>query len=103
VRLAHLFTGEHVALGDPQLDRAFVVQAADLSRVAALLDTDARAVMIALARDGLHPAIDANAVHLRRFGHGASDAEAKLEHQLRETARLARVIGAAYVSATQDL
>jgi len=95
-KLAHVFTGEHTALGDPQLDKTFSVKSGDPQRVASLLDSDARAVLLELADKSLHPAVDQESIHLRRFSQGGVDSEEKIERDFREAARLAKVISASF-------
>jgi hypothetical protein len=98
-KLGHLFGAHPATLGDPEFDRAFSVKAQDLARLSQLLDGDARRVLLELAHEGLHPALDAHSVHLRRFSQGGLDGEAGIERQVRETARLAKAVGASFARA----
>jgi hypothetical protein len=98
-KLAHLFGGAHTTIGDPDFDKSFSVKSPDLPRLALLLDGDARKVLLELAHEGLHPAIDRQSVQLRRFSNGGVDSEKTIERDFRETARLAKAIAASFAHA----
>jgi hypothetical protein len=92
-KLGELFGGHSGQLGDPAFDAVFSVKASSCSRVAALLNPEARHVLLELEKEGLHPAVDAHAIHLRRFSASAiSDSEQTIERDFRQAARLARVM-----------
>ena len=94
-----LFGGHAGALGDPELDKIFSVKAADLVRVAQLLGPEARRALVEIEKEGLHPAIDAHSVHLRRFSSSAlDDSEDKVARDFREAARLARVVSTSFAA-----
>ena len=95
-RLAGLFGGGHATFGDAEFDKSFSVKSSDLSRLAAMFDADSRRVLIELAHEGLHPAVDPHTVHLRRFSNGGIDSEQVIERDFRETARLAKVLATSF-------
>ena len=98
-KLAHLFTN-HTTLGDPAFDKTFSVKCEDLPRLAALLDAGARSALHELADERLHPQVDRQSVHLRRFSNGGSDSEKVIERDFQEAARLARAIAASFAKAS---
>jgi hypothetical protein len=96
-KLADLFGAGHAGIGDPVFDKTFSVKANDVARVSKLLGPEARQALLEAEKAGLHPAVDAHSVHLRRFSHGGLvDAEGAIERDFREAARLGRVLGAAF-------
>ena len=96
-KLAGFFTkSDHAALGDPGFDKTFSVKASDVPRLSALLDADARQLLLRLAEEGLHPAVDRHTVHLRRFSNGGVDGEETILRDFQETARAARTLGASF-------
>ena len=100
-KLGDLFGGHALALGDPELDKVFAVKATNIVRVAQLLDPEARRALIEIEKEGLHPAIDAHSVHLRRFSSSAlDDSEDKVERDFREAARLARSVSRSFGAAS---
>ncbi len=100
-KLADLFGGHTDALGDPELDRVFAVKASNVARAAGMLNPEARRALLEIEREGLHPAIDAHSVHLRRFSTSAiDDSEEKVERDFREAARLARVVSSSFRAAS---
>src|SRR5262245_5491812 len=91
-KVAELFGSHAGETGDAEFDAVFRVKTSDPARAAALLTPDVRKVLLEIASEDLHPAIDPHVVHLRRFsGSAISDSEATIERDLREAARLARV------------
>jgi len=98
-KLGHLFGGDHVKLGDADFDKTFSVKTTDVDRLGALLDRDARGTLLELARAGLHPAIDQHTVHLRHWSSGGTDAEANIERDFRQAARLTKVVSASFARA----
>jgi hypothetical protein len=93
-KVAEVFGSHSGSIGDAAFDAVFRVKAADTSRVATLLSPAARAALIEVASEHLHPAVDAHTVHLRRFSQSAiSDDVQTIERDFREAARLARVLG----------
>jgi hypothetical protein len=99
-KLGDLFGGHSAGIGDPEFDKTFSVKSSNPAQVAALLDADARRALLELEAEGMHPAIDANSVHLRRWSSSAiADGEEKIEHDFRAAARLARVLGASFAAA----
>jgi len=93
-KLGELFGGHSNQLGDPEFDKAFSVKASNVAQVAALLNAEARKALLEVEKEGLHPAVDAHSVHLRRFSASAiADAEQTIERDFREAARLARLVG----------
>ncbi|MEO8798698.1 MAG: hypothetical protein ABI551_12500 [Polyangiaceae bacterium] len=99
-KIASVFHERHQGLGDEAFDKVFSVESSDPKKVAALVDYGARKTLLELADEGLHPAFDAHAIHLRRFSNGGSDSEASIERHFRETVRLARSLGAAFGDAS---
>ena len=100
-KLGDLFGGHGEALGDPELDKVFAVKAANVPRVAQLLGADARRALVEIEKQGLHPAIDAHSVHLRRFSTGAlDDSQDTVERDFREAARLARAVSHSFGAAS---
>lgn len=100
-KLVDLFGGHDHALGDDELDKVFAVKAANVPRVAAMLNSDARRTLLELEKEGLHPAIDAHSVHLRRFSTSAvDDSQEKVERDFREAARLARAVSSSFKAAS---
>lgn len=98
-KLGELFRGHSEGIGDAEFDKTFSVKAADPKKVAALLDPDARAALLEIAKQGLHPAVDAHTIHLRRFSQGGlADSESEVERDFRQAARLAKIIGASFAS-----
>ncbi len=96
-KLADLFRSHDHGIGDETFDKTFSVKAGDPKQVAALLDPDARKALLEVAKEGLHPAVDAHTVHLRRFSQGGlADSEAQIERDFREATRLAKVLGASF-------
>jgi len=96
-KLTDFFGGHSGGIGDPEFDHEFSAKASDLSRVAALVDPDARKALLDAAKAGLHPAVDAHSVHLRRFSQGGlADSERMIESDIYCAAQLARVIGASF-------
>jgi hypothetical protein len=91
------FGADHAALGDPAFDAVFSVKAADLAELGRMLSADARLTLLQMAAEGLHPAVDRNTVHLRRFSNGGTDDPAVIERDFHETARLVRVLASALV------
>jgi hypothetical protein len=92
-KLGDLFGGHADALGDPELDKTFAVKAPNISRVAELLAPEARRALIELEKEGLHPAVDAHTIHLRRFSTSAlDDSHDKVERDFRAAAWLARAV-----------
>ena len=52
-------------------------------------------------KEGLHPALDAHSVHLRRFSSSAlDDGQVKIERDFREAARLARAVSNSFGAAS---
>jgi xanthine/CO dehydrogenase XdhC/CoxF family maturation factor len=99
-RLGDLFGGHGDVLGDPELDKLFAVKATNTARVAQLLGVDARRALLEIEKEGLHPAIDAHSIHLRRFSTSAlDDSQEKIERDFREAARLARAVSASFSAA----
>lgn len=99
-KLGDLFGGHGAALGDPELDKVFAVKATNVTRVAELLGPEARRALIEIEKEGLHPALDAHSVHLRRFSTSAADdGQDKVERDLREAARLARAVSNSFGAA----
>ncbi|CAN5133326.1 hypothetical protein BH09MYX1_BH09MYX1_13570 [soil metagenome] len=97
-KLGDLFGGHDGEIGDPAFDAVFSIKAPRSAKIAALLDPAARKALLDLAEAGLHPAVDAHSIHLRRFSNGAlSDSEEVIERDLREAARLAKVIADSFV------
>jgi hypothetical protein len=100
-KLDALFGGHAGELGDPDFDKIFAVKATNVERVAALLDSAVRRTLIEVEQEGLHPAVDAHAVHLRRFSSSAlDDSQEKVERDFREAARLAQAVSASFAAAT---
>lgn len=96
-KVAELFGSHAGEIGDPDFDKVFSIKAADLARVASLLDSEARRALLEVASEELHPAVDGHSVHLRRFsGSAISDSEEIIERDFREAARLAVVLGDAF-------
>jgi len=96
-KLGDLFGGHHAGIGDPAFDRVFSVKASDIARVGALINPDARRALLEAEEEGLHPAVDAHTIHLRRFSQGGlADTEELIESDFRATARLARIIGESF-------
>lgn len=91
-KLAELFGKEHRRLGDPSFDDHLLVKCADVPRLGELLTPAVRAQLVELAKAGLHPAVDAHTVHLRRFSNGGTDSEDVIERDFQETARLVRAL-----------
>ncbi len=99
-KLGDLFGGHADTLGDPELDKVFAVKATNIGRVAQLLGPDVRRALIEMEKEGLHPAIDAHSVHLRRFSPSAlDDSQDKIERDFREAARLARAVSNSFGAA----
>jgi hypothetical protein len=99
-KLQDLFTAHAGGLGDAEFDKIFALRAADPARVSSLLDAESRKVLLEIAKEGYHPAIDPHSIHLRRFSQGGlADSEQKIERDFYETARLARVIGESFARA----
>lgn len=99
-KLVDLFGSHTDALGDPELDKVFAVKATNISRVATLLGPEARRALLEIEKEGLHPAIDAHAAHLRRFSTSAiDDSQDKIERDFREAARLARAVSNSFKAA----
>jgi hypothetical protein len=102
-KLADLFGGHAGALGDPELDKVFAVKASNVSRVATMLGPEARRTLLEIEKEGLHPAVDAHAVHLRRFSASAiDDGQDKVERDFREAARLARAVSDSFRAASSS-
>lgn len=100
-KLGDLFGGHADALGDPELDKVFAIKASNIVRVAQLLGPEARRALIEIEKEGLHPAIDAHSVHLRRFSTSAlDDSQEKIERDFREAARLARAVSSSFRAAS---
>lgn len=100
-KLGDLFGGHADALGDPELDKVFAVKATNIVAVAQLLGPEARRALIEIEKEGLHPAIDAHSVHLRRFSSSAlDDSQDKIERDFREAARLARTVSKSFGAAS---
>jgi hypothetical protein len=100
-KLGDLFGGHADTLGDPDVDKVFAVKATNVARVAQLLGPEARRALIEIEKEGLHPAIDAHSVHLRRFSSSAlDDSEDKVERDFREAARLARAVSNSFSAAS---
>src|SRR5262249_23768524 len=98
--LADLFGAHSAGIGEAAFDRAFSVKASDVARVAALFDAEARQALLAVEKEGLHPAVDPHAIHLRRFSQGGLfDSEQMIESDFRNGARLAKIIGASFARA----
>ena len=98
-KVGELFGSHSGAIGDAAFDAVFRVKASDPARVAALLSPAARAALLEVASEHLHPAVDAHTVHLRRFTQSAiADDEQTIERDFREAARLARVLGDSFRS-----
>jgi hypothetical protein len=96
-KLGELFGGHHDGIGDDVFDRAFSLKASNPSSVAALLSPDARRALLDAEKAGLHPAVDAHSLHLRRFSQGGlADSEQMIDGDLRTAARLARVVGESF-------
>ncbi len=93
-KLGELFGGHAAHTGDAELDKVFSLKASDVARAAALFDADARRALLEVAKEGLHPAVDAHSIHLHRFSQGGlADSEQVIERDFHETARLAKIIG----------
>jgi hypothetical protein len=98
-KLDALFGGHAGELGDPVFDEVFAVKTSDVARVAALLDPGLRRTLLEIERQGLHPAVDAHAVHLRRFSSSAlDDSQQTVEHDFREAARLAQAVSVSFAA-----
>jgi hypothetical protein len=96
-KLGDLFGGHSDGLGDSHFDKVFSVKASDTSRVAALFGPEAKQALLQAESAGLHPAVDAHSIHLRRFSQGGlADSEQMIESDFRTAARIARVIGDSY-------
>jgi hypothetical protein len=94
-KLEHLF-GEHTTLGDAEFDKHFSVKSPDLPRLATLLDEPSRKVLLEVAREGLHPAVDQKSVHLRRWSRGGMDDPVVIERDFHEAVRLANAVSASF-------
>jgi hypothetical protein len=93
-KLGDLFGGHGGEIGDPAFDKVFAVKASNVAQVSTLLDPPARIALLEVAAEGLHPAVDAHSIHLRRFSSSAlSDSEQVIERDFHEAARLARLLG----------
>jgi hypothetical protein len=102
-KLGDLFTGHSAGIGDPEVDKVFSVKSSNIARVAALLSPEARRALLEIEQQGLHPAVDAHSVHLRRFSASAlDDGEQKIERDFREAARLARVVSDSFGAAARS-
>jgi hypothetical protein len=97
-KLEHLF-GDHTMLGDAEFDKHFSVKSPDVPRLATLLDDATRKMLLEIAHEGLHPAVDQRHVHLRRWSAGGMDGEAKIERDFHAAARLAKVVSASFARA----
>ena len=96
-KAAELFGSHGGQIGDAAFDKVFRVKGTDPARLAKLLTPEARAALLEIASEDLHPAVDAHTVHLRRFSSGAAfDTEEVIERDFREAVRLARLLGAAF-------
>ena len=96
-KVAGFFGADHGKLGDPAFDAVFSVKSPDLAKLAGMLSADVRLVLLQMAAEGLHPAVDRNTVHLRRFSNGGGDDEAVIERDFHETARLVRALAPTFV------
>lgn len=94
--LKELFGSHSAGIGDANFDNVFSIRATDPSRVAALLDPDARRALLEVASESLHPAVDAHSIHLHRFSQGGVDNPATIERDFHEAARLSKVISASF-------
>ena len=80
-----------------ELDKVFAVKARDIAKVAQLLDPEVRRALLAIEKEGLHPAIDARFVHLRRSSTSAlDDSQEKIERDFRDAARFARAVSSSF-------
>jgi hypothetical protein len=96
-KLGELFGGHSGQVGDAEFDAVFSVKATNVERAAALLNSEARQVLLELEREGLHSAVDAHSVHLRRFSASAiADSEQTIERDFRQAARLAQVVSRSF-------
>jgi hypothetical protein len=99
-KLGELFGKHDEQIGDPAFDKAFSVKTSNAARLATLLDPEARKALLDLATNGLHPAVDAHTVHLRRFSQGGLfDDERMIENDFRAAARLAVIVGNSFAGA----
>jgi hypothetical protein len=96
-KLGDLFGGHTAGIGDPEFDKVFAVKASNVDRVAAGLNPEARHALLEIEKAGLHPAVDAHSIHMRRFSTSAiDDSQEKIERDFREAVRLARVVSTSF-------
>jgi hypothetical protein len=99
-KLGELFGGHTADIGDPVFDKTFSVRCSDPARLSELLNAGARQALLEVAKEGLHPALDPNSIHLRRFSQGGlADSDQMIERDFHEAARLARVVGDSFAHA----
>jgi hypothetical protein len=97
-KLGDLFGGHTDGIGDAAFDKIFSVKSSNVSRLAALFDSEARQLLLEAEEAGLHPAVDANSIHLRRFSQGGlADSEPMIESDF----RTARIIGESFGRASR--
>jgi hypothetical protein len=95
-KIAGLFHEGHDRTGDEHFDKTIAVKSSDMARLTTALDPVVKKALLEMADLGLHPAANAHTVHLRRFSSGGSDSVESIERHIRETSRLARVLGGAF-------